>query len=1030
VSRTFGWRRQRDAAVADQTQRPEADERVGLLLRSALFDDAWYRLCAGIGPGREAAVRHYLARGRREGLTPHPLFDPETCAASMRLGPDGPDPLVAYLRRRAFTVEVHPLVKVGPYLAAHPEAEDHADGPIGFYAETGAGQGHRVNDWYRPDPAEPRGLLDWITADATAWRRRRDIGEPVWTDEPPAAEAVRAEDARAAAISVVLVLHRPDADIAATLEGLRDQTVPIHELIVVGAGGVPEIDEELRDLAGEVRILPQSFDDLWEARNAGLAAATGDWVCWLSPGVRWRPARMAGLGKALEGPVVWAHDAAREKARAPGSPRFARQATTRARLLAGAVPDLDTVVVSRRRATECHGFDTERPGGQLLDLLLRLGEEDPGYSAAVGVVLPAVRRTTLPPLSPADRPLVDLGALASADDVVRAEHLLDWAALAQSPADADLVSVVIPTYRDWRMTTTAVDSVVAAGASRAVEIVVVDNGCGQVASAALAALAQRHLQVRLVREPANQGFSLGNDLGVAASRGDTIVFLNNDTTVPEGWLEPLLQSLEDPGVLAAQSLLVYPDGSIQSAGVVFPPGIGIPHPLLQGFPVEDAAGIENDSFHALTGAALAMRRSDVIAVRGFDPVFRNGMEDVDICLRLGRIREGRCVVRPERPVVHHESKTPGRFASSVDNRMVLVDRWREELPSDDVAAWGRRGFEVRGHRILSRVAPDRRFCVPEPVLAWQRPVVTEGPPVLRWAIKNAAPAGPYGERWGDRHFAVQLADALRRLGQRVVLDAHGAFDRPGEYVDDVALVLRGLDRHTPTPDAVNLMWLISHPELVGPDEHLGYDRVYVASTPHARDLAARGVPAVPLLQATDPSRFHPDTAAPDSGARVLFVGNSRKQARPMVMAAIEAQLPLAVHGWGWKGLIDPGYVVGTHLPNAELSAAYRSAGVVLNDHWADMAARGFLSNRLFDAVASGARVITDDVLGVREVFGDGVVIASSPEELRAIAEGDLDELFGDDETRRRRAAGIAREHSFDARARVLLDDALELWSRR
>ena len=33
--------------------------------------------------------------------------------------------------------------------------------------------------------------------------------------------------------------------------------------------------------------------------------------------------------------------------------------------------------------------------------------------------------------------------------------------------------------------------------------------------------------------------------------------------------------------------------------------------------------------------------------------------------------------------------------------------------------------------------------------------------------------------------------------------------------------------------------------------------------------------------------------------------------------------------------------------------------MVLNDHWEDMRAEGFLSNRLFDAVASGARVVTD-----------------------------------------------------------------------
>ena len=50
--------------------------------------------------------------------------------------------------------------------------------------------------------------------------------------------------------------------------------------------------------------------------------------------------------------------------------------------------------------------------------------------------------------------------------------------------------------------------------------------------------------------------------------------------------------------------------------------------------------------HALTGAALAVRFTDLVRPSGFDPVFRNGMEDVDLCLRLARQRTGHFVVRP------------------------------------------------------------------------------------------------------------------------------------------------------------------------------------------------------------------------------------------------------------------------------------------------------------------------------------------------------------------------------------------------
>ena len=68
-----------------------------------------------------------------------------------------------------------------------------------------------------------------------------------------------------------------------------------------------------------------------------------------------------------------------------------------------------------------------------------------------------------------------------------------------------------------------------------------------------------------------------------------------------------MRRLEDPEVLAAQSLLLYPSGAMQCAGIAFPDTGGLPYPFLNGFPVEDAAGVDRLPFAALTGAALAMR---------------------------------------------------------------------------------------------------------------------------------------------------------------------------------------------------------------------------------------------------------------------------------------------------------------------------------------------------------------------------------------------------------------------------------------
>ena len=161
---------------------------------------------------------------------------------------------------------------------------------------------------------------------------------------------------------------------------------------------------------------------------------------------------------------------------------------------------------------------------------------------------------------------------------------------------------------------------------------------------------------------------------------------------------------------------------------------------------------------------------------------------------------------------------------------------------------------------------------------------------------------------------------------------------------------------------------------------------------------------------------------------MLFVGNSRRELRPVVRDALAAGLPLAVYGDLWSGLVPDEVVRGRSIPNDELAAAYRSAGVVLNDHHDDMRADGFVSNRLFDAVASGARVVTDDVRGVTDTFGDSVQVYRDPQDLARLVRDRA--VFGDEALRREAADRIRREHSFDVRAEALIRMAHEARAAR
>ncbi len=99
-------------------------------------------------------------------------------------------------------------------------------------------------------------------------------------------------------------------------------------------------------------------------------------------------------------------------------------------------------------------------------------------------------------------------------------------------------------------------------------------------------------------------------------------------------------------------------------------------------------------------------------------------------------------------------------------------------------------------------------------------------------------------------------------------------------------------------------------------------------------------------------------------------------------------------------LIPASHIAGLHLPNEQVRLAYSSAAILLNDHWDDMRAEGIVSNRIFDALACGALVVSDYMPELGERFGDCIVTYRTPGELRAT----IARLLADPAERRERAA--------------------------
>jgi hypothetical protein len=290
----------------------------------------------------------------------------------------------------------------------------------------------------------------------------------------------------------------------------------------------------------------------------------------------------------------------------------------------------------------------------------------------------------------------------------------------------------------------------------------------------------------------------------------------------------------------------------------------------------------------------------------------------------------------------------------------------------------------------------------------------------RFDIAIGPPSWDAAASWGDYHFGRALQRALQHRGYPARIRLRPAWASRTAGRADAAIHIFGLKERPVYPGQVSVLWIISHPDLVTDEMVARYDVVFAASDRFAGDLAERTGRAVqPLHQATDPTRFRPGLDGP--AHELLFVANSRGVRRPVVDELTPTARDLAVYGRSWTtDLLDPRHLRGERVPNEELAGYYAAADIVLNDHWADMAEYGFLSNRLYDASAAGAFVISDRVPGMDAEFDGGIVSFEDGPELRDLVERYLADPATRAEHARRARAAVLAAHTFDHRAGEIL----------
>jgi GT2 family glycosyltransferase len=513
---------------------------------------------------------------------------------------------------------------------------------------------------------------------------------------------------------------------------------------------------------GSARVQHLQARDEWlAALNAQAAASQADWLLTVRCGDEFTPSGLSVLMMDL---------ASDEGCRAVYTDEFFRGAD--GRLGAAFRPDfnLDLTLsfpammaqhwlVRRESFLELGGLREACGEAAEFDLLLRLVEH--GGLCGLGHVAEPLLITDAPTAAdqPQEREALVRHLLARGYENARVysvhprQYRIEYGHAAQP-----LVSIIIPTRDQLPLLQRCVESLIEKTRYPNYELLIVDNQSETVDARRWldGVTAMRDERVRVLRYPHPFNFSAMNNLAARQARGDYLVLLNNDTAIIEpGWLDALLNHAQRPEVGAVGAKLLFPDGTVQHAGIV----LGLRGPADHPFMGEalDAPGTMqrlqvDQNYSAVTAACLMIRKSVYQDVGGMDEGdFKVSYNDVDLCLKV-RAAGYLNVWTPHAIVLHEGSVSQKqfdpdaleakreRFAAEQD---ALHAKWAPLIANDP--AYNRhlslrgRGFEFEARTDLAR-----------PPLGWRTaPVV-----LAHWA-----------DRWGCGHYRmIQPFEAMRAGG--------------------------------------------------------------------------------------------------------------------------------------------------------------------------------------------------------------------------------------------------------------------------
>jgi GT2 family glycosyltransferase len=241
------------------------------------------------------------------------------------------------------------------------------------------------------------------------------------------------------------------------------------------------------------------------------------------------------------------------------------------------------------------------------------------------------------------------------------------------------VSIVVITFNNLVFTRLCLESVLANTHYPDYEIIVVDNNSIDGTPSYLQELERLYPHVHVILNEYNRGFAPANNQGLALATGHILVLLNNDTLVPSGWLNRLVQYLEEDasiGLLGPVTNRIGNEAEIEVSYATYGEFVQFAHDYTRQHPGQTF------EIHTLCMYCLAMRRDVYGHLGPLDERYEVGMlEDDDYSMRAHAA--GYRVICAEDVFVHHFGGASfgnlvptGEYGSLIEaNRRRFEEKW-------------------------------------------------------------------------------------------------------------------------------------------------------------------------------------------------------------------------------------------------------------------------------------------------------------------------------------------------------------------